>query len=80
MLVVIGVATYALIEMQAGRPKAAHPYAGQPLPPLHVVSGWLNTSRPVTAADLQGKVLTYHTGPEKPVVRHFLTINRPGAA
>ncbi|MBX4937893.1 MFS transporter [Rhizobium binae] len=31
-------------------------------------------------ADLQGKVLAYHVGPEKPVVRHFLTINRPGAA
>lgn len=31
-------------------------------------------------ADLQGKVRDYHTGPEKPVVRHFLTINRPGAA
>lgn len=31
-------------------------------------------------ADLQGKVLAYHSGPEKPVVRHFLTINRPGAA
>jgi MFS family permease len=31
-------------------------------------------------ADLQGKVLTYHSGPEKPVVRHFLTINRPGKA
>ena len=31
-------------------------------------------------ADLQGKVLAYHTGTEKPVVRHFLTIDRPGAA
>jgi MFS family permease len=31
-------------------------------------------------ADLQGKVLAYHNGPEKPVVRHFLTINRPGKA
>lgn len=31
-------------------------------------------------ADLQGKVLIYHVGPEKPVVRHFLTINRPGSA
>ncbi|MNE09223.1 hypothetical protein D3C80_1018940 [compost metagenome] len=31
-------------------------------------------------ADLQGKVLAYHSGPEKPVVRHFLTINRPGTA
>jgi predicted MFS family arabinose efflux permease/quinol monooxygenase YgiN len=30
-------------------------------------------------ADIQGKVLGYHTGPEKPVVRHFLTIGRPGA-
>ncbi len=26
-------------------------------------------------ADLQGKVLAYHVGPDKPVVRHFLTIN-----
>ncbi|WP_454854459.1 MFS transporter [Rhizobium binxianense] len=31
-------------------------------------------------ADLQGKVLAYHAGPEKPVVRHFLTINKPGKA
>lgn len=30
-------------------------------------------------ADLQGKVLALHSGQEKPVVRHFLTINRPGA-
>lgn len=29
-------------------------------------------------ADLQGQVLAYHRGPERPVVRHFLTINRPG--
>jgi quinol monooxygenase YgiN len=31
-------------------------------------------------ADLQGKALAYHSGPDKPVVRHFLTINRPGKA
>jgi MFS family permease len=31
-------------------------------------------------ADLQGRVLAYHSGTDKPVVRHFLTINRPGAA
>ena len=31
-------------------------------------------------ADLQGKVLGYHVGPDKPVVRHFLTITRPGSA
>lgn len=31
-------------------------------------------------ADLQGKVLAYHSGLERPVVRHFLTINRPGRA
>ncbi len=29
-------------------------------------------------ADLQGKLLGYHIGPDKPVVRHFLTVNRPG--
>ncbi|NTJ43648.1 MFS transporter [Agrobacterium larrymoorei] len=28
-------------------------------------------------ADLQGKVLAYHSGIEKPVVRHFLTIHAP---
>ncbi|MDI7864203.1 MFS transporter [Rhizobiaceae bacterium n13] len=31
-------------------------------------------------ADVQGKVLAYHSGTERPVVRHFLTINRPGKA
>jgi MFS family permease len=31
-------------------------------------------------ADLQGRVLAYHAGADKPVVRHFLTIDRPGAA
>ena len=40
------------------RPKAPNPYAGLPLPPLEV-SGWLNTTRPVTAADLQGKVVLF---------------------
>ncbi|CUX70938.1 hypothetical protein AGR6A_pAt60167 [Agrobacterium sp. NCPPB 925] len=27
-------------------------------------------------ADLQGKLLTYRKGPDKPVVRHFLAIGR----
>ncbi|MEK1932388.1 MAG: MFS transporter [Pararhizobium sp.] len=31
-------------------------------------------------ADLQSKVLAFHTGPEKPVVRHLLSINKPGRA
>jgi hypothetical protein len=31
-------------------------------------------------ADLQSKVLAFHTGPEKPLVRHLLTINKPGRA
>jgi len=31
-------------------------------------------------ADLQSKVLAFHSGPEKPVVRHLLSINRPGRA
>ena len=30
-------------------------------------------------ADLQSKVLAHHVGPQIPFVRHFLTINRPGA-
>lgn len=30
-------------------------------------------------ADLQGKVLAYHSGPDKPIVRHFLSFSRPGA-
>jgi thiol-disulfide isomerase/thioredoxin len=58
MLVIVGIAAYALVKMQAGRPKAPEPYAGLPLPPLQV-SGWLNTSRPITAADLQGKVVLF---------------------
>ena len=29
-------------------------------------------------ADLQGKVLSYHAGPDKPIVRHLLAINRRG--
>ena len=32
------------------------------------------------AADLQGKVLAFHSGPEKPFVRHLLTIHTPGRA
>ncbi len=31
-------------------------------------------------ADLQSKVLALHSGPEKPVVRHLLSINTPGRA
>ncbi len=31
-------------------------------------------------ADLQSKVLAFHTGPEKPLVQHLLTINKPGRA
>lgn len=29
-------------------------------------------------ADMQSKVIAFHTGPDKPVVRHLLTINKPG--
>jgi MFS family permease len=31
-------------------------------------------------ADLQERITAFHSGPERPVVRHFLTINRPGHA
>jgi thiol-disulfide isomerase/thioredoxin len=50
------IAAAVLLTLQAMRPKPANAYAGQPLPPLHV-EGWLNTDKPLTTADLQGKVV-----------------------
>lgn len=56
MLIIIGTAAAILVTIQARRPKAANPYAGQPLPPL-AVAGWLNTEKPLTTADLEGKLV-----------------------
>ena len=56
LLVVVGVAVAILLTFQGQRPKAAHPYAGRPLPPLQV-AGWINTNKPLEAADLQGKIV-----------------------
>ena len=56
LLLIIGVAVAILLTMQGQRPKAASPYAGRPLPPLQV-AGWINTDKPLTTADLQGKIV-----------------------
>ena len=56
LLAVLAVGAVILIKLQGGRAEPENVYAGQPLPPLHV-AGWLNTNRPLTTADLQGKVV-----------------------
>lgn len=53
-MIVVG--AVVLVSMQSRRPKAANAYAGRPLPLLHV-AGWLNTEKPLTAADLEGQVV-----------------------
>jgi thiol-disulfide isomerase/thioredoxin len=45
-----------LWAIQSGRPKPPNAFAGQSLPPLHV-AGWLNTDKPLAAADMRGKVV-----------------------
>ena len=56
LLGLLAVAAVIFIKLQGGRPKPENVFAGQPLPPLYV-AGWLNTDRPLTTADLQGKVV-----------------------
>jgi len=56
LLVVIVAAAAILITIQARRPKPVNEFAGQPLPPL-LVEGWINSDKPLTAADLQGKIV-----------------------
>ncbi len=56
LLGVLALAAVILIKIQSGRTQAVGPYVGQPLPPLNA-AGWLNTPKPVTAADLAGKVV-----------------------
>jgi thiol-disulfide isomerase/thioredoxin len=56
VIVVAGIVLYTMQARRPERPNAANPYAGQPLPPLHV-AGWLNTDRPLGDADLRGKVV-----------------------
>jgi thiol-disulfide isomerase/thioredoxin len=45
-----------LWAIQSGRPKMPNAFAGQSLPPLHA-EGWLNTEKPLAAADMRGKVV-----------------------
>ena len=56
LLVLLLLAAAILLTVQARRPKPANVYAGLPLPPLHA-AGWLNSEKPLTTADLQGKVV-----------------------
>lgn len=56
LLILLLLAAAILLTVQARRPKPANVYAGLPLPPLHA-AGWLNSERPLTTADLQGKVV-----------------------
>lgn len=57
LFVLLAAAAAILIVLQSGRPKSkAGAYVGLPLPPLEA-AGWLNTTKPLSAADLRGKVV-----------------------
>jgi thiol-disulfide isomerase/thioredoxin len=56
LLFLLVAAVSVLIAIQWTRPKPPDPFAGQPLPPLQV-SGWINADKPLTAADLAGKIV-----------------------
>lgn len=56
LLGIVVLAAAILLTIQARRPKPANSYAGRPLPPLNV-GGWLNADKPLSTADLQGKVV-----------------------
>ena len=56
LVVLLGVAAAILVTIQARRPKTPNEFAGLPLPPLEV-AGWFNTDKPLTPADLQGKIV-----------------------
>jgi thiol-disulfide isomerase/thioredoxin len=45
-----------LIVLQMRRPRMVEPMVQRPLPPLDA-AGWLNADRPLTMADLRGKVV-----------------------
>lgn len=56
LLALIVAAGTILVSLQARRPKPTGPFVGLPLPPLHA-TGWINTQKPLTPADLQGRVV-----------------------
>jgi len=56
LVLLLGVAVAILVTLQARRPKTPNEFSGLPLPPLEV-DGWINTEKPLTAADLQGKIV-----------------------
>jgi thiol-disulfide isomerase/thioredoxin len=49
-------AAVTLIAIQWRRPKPRNPLVGLSLPPLEA-AGWLNAEKPLTAADLRGRVV-----------------------
>jgi thiol-disulfide isomerase/thioredoxin len=56
LIALIVVAAGALVVMQMRRPRVDDSQPSLPLPPLDA-AGWLNTDRPLTAADLRGKIV-----------------------
>jgi thiol-disulfide isomerase/thioredoxin len=54
LLLVLAAAT--LLVLQVRRPRTPDPLIGQALPPLEI-GGWLNTDKPLTSADLRGRVV-----------------------
>ncbi len=56
LVVVLGVAAAILVTIQARRPKPPNEFEGLPLPALEV-SGWINRDKPLTDADLRGKIV-----------------------
>jgi len=49
-------AALMLVALQMRRPRPPGPFEALPLPPLDV-AGWLNTARPLSAAELRGQVV-----------------------
>lgn len=56
LMALLLVAALTLVALQMRRPRLPDPFEGLPLPPLDV-AGWLNTDRPLSAADLRGNVV-----------------------
>lgn len=56
LLALIVAAATILVSLQTRRPKPTGPFVGLPLPPLHA-TGWINTEKPLTPSDLQGRVV-----------------------
>jgi thiol-disulfide isomerase/thioredoxin len=56
LLVLLVAAAATLIALQGGRPRPISAYEGKIFPPLDA-AGWINTTKPLTAEDLRGKIV-----------------------